>query len=756
MSDSKRDDTIISSPMKIDLKGQVEHITYRNAENGYTVLRVSVKGYPSPVTVFGFMAEPAEGELVSFEGHWEDNSRYGMQFHFEKYESSIPTSADGIEKFLGSGLIKGVGPATARKIIDMFGERTLSVLDESPHLLSEVKGITPEKAASIGESWREQLDIRDLMLFLQSHGVGTGHASRIFRRYGTVAMEVLKTDPYRLALEVSGIGFVIADAIAEKLGFPHDSPLRVRAGVRYVLNEILTEGHVYAPYPLIEEHAAQKLGVSAEIARDSIEQARLSGEIVAETFFENGIEKQCVYLPAFHYAETHSAENMLRLIDEPFDSKFVDCEKMLPWLEHEMGLAFAEAQREAIKAAVSSKVMVITGGPGTGKTTIIRAVLRLREAAGFRVMLAAPTGRAAKRMAEATGHEAKTIHRMLEYAGSPDIGGSFMRNEDNRLECDLLIVDEASMIDQILFHHLLKAVPPGASLILVGDVNQLPSVSPGNVLKDIIDSGVCPVAMLSEIFRQERESRIIVNAHRVNRGDMPIIPDDQRLEPSDFYFIEPNLQAEGLDEEEYRKKFEEKVLDTIKRLVCENIPRSFNFDPVSDIQVLSPMHNGAAGTKRLNSELQKMLNPGGGAKVQRLDRVYKTGDKVMQIKNNYSKDVYNGDIGVITEIDGDGESVTVRMDCGPVRYEFSELDELVHAYAVSIHKSQGSEYPVVVIPLLTQHYVMLQRNLLYTAITRGKKLVVIVGTKKALRIAVANDRTKTRHTLLTQRLRREL
>ena len=556
-----------------------------------------------------------------------------------------------------------------------------------------------------------------------------------------------------MGIDIPGIGFTIADRIAQKLGISTDSPMRVRAGVQHVLNQLIAEGHVYAPAEILAAHSAQTLQVKLEMAREGIEQARLAEEIIVEKFDDReGKEQEAVYLPAFHYAEVSSARNLRLLINEPYNSQCVDCDKMLPWLEREMGITLAQAQREAIVTAVNSKVMVITGGPGTGKTTIIRAVLRMREEGGFRVMLAAPTGRAAKRMTEATGHEAKTIHRLLEYVGSPGTGGSFMRNETNALECDLLIVDEASMIDQILFHHLLKAVPRGASLIFVGDVNQLPSVSPGNVLKDMIDSGVCPVVMLREIFRQGRESRIIVNAHRVNDGLMPILPEDQSLELSDFYFIEPRIDKENISEEEYKKIFENKVLQTIKKLVAENIPNRFNFDPVSDIQVLAPMHNGNVGTKRLNMELQKILYGGGGASVQRLERVFKEGDKVMQIKNNYDKDVYNGDIGTITKVDGEESRVTVKMDTGPVNYEFAELEELVHAYAVSIHKSQGSEYPAVIIPLLTQHYVMLQRNLLYTAITRGKKLVVIVGAKKALRIAVENDRTRTRYTRLAQRL----
>lgn len=751
-------------PPVTELQGETEHIVFRNRENGYTVLRLRVRGCPAPVTAVGITAEPAVGEVLTMKGRWVENSRYGMQFHFESCESALPAAGEGLERFLGSGLISGIGPATARKIIEKFGDDTVSVLEEEPERLAEIKGISKAKAEAAGKSWREQRDTRGVMVFLQGYGVGAGYAMRIFKKYGAAAIEVMKANPYQIALDVQGIGFATADAIAGKLGVPRDSPSRIAAGVHNALNELTGEGHVYVPREILAAQAAEKLGVSEKEADDGIESARAGGNIIVEEFQnKDGRQESAVYLPAFHYAETHSAENFRLLADEPYNSKSVDCAAALPWLESEMGIKFAEAQREAITRAVNSKVMVITGGPGTGKTTIIRAVLHLRDAGGYRVMLAAPTGRAAKRMAEATGYEAKTIHRLLEYSSGSFTdpaagfgalsGGGFTRNENNKLECDLLIVDEASMIDQILFHHLLKAVPRDASLILVGDVNQLPSVSPGNVLKDIIDSGVCPVVMLSEIFRQSGESRIIVNAHRVNRGEMPLEP--ERGTRSDFYFIEPKVASCGISEEEYKKLFDEKVLSTIKKLVTEDIPRSFGFDPVADVQVLCPMHNGIAGTKRLNAELEQLLNGRHGASVQRLDRLFRAGDKVMQIRNNYEKDVYNGDIGTIESVDAENSSLVVKMDSGMVEYDFNELDELVHAYAVSIHKSQGSEYPAVVIPLLTQHYVMLQRNLLYTAITRGKKLVVIVGTKKALRIAVANDKTKKRWTRLTERLRRE-
>ena len=727
--------TLKSPALVIDLQGQAEHIVYRNAENGYTVLRLRVRGYPDLVTAVGVMAEPAAGEMLSMKGHWTENSRYGMQFHFDSCESSLPSTAGGLEKFLGSGLIRGIGPATARKIVEKFGDETARILDEEPMRLAEVKGVSSAKAEAAGQSWREQREMREVMVFLQGYGVGAGYAMRIFRKYGSAALEVMKANPYQIALDVQGIGFATADAIAQKLGVPHDSPYRVAAGVHNALNDLTGEGHVYVPRKMLAALAAEKLGVAEEIAAAGIEQARLAGNIVVEEIPGSGEDESAVYLPAYHYAETHSAENLRRIAEEPYNSKAVDTNAAIPWLEREMEMTFAEAQREAITRAVNSKVMVITGGPGTGKTTLLRAFLRLREEGGYRVMLAAPTGRAAKRMTEATGHEAKTIHRLLEYSsggGFADdaagranslFGGGFMRNEENKLECDLLIVDEASM------------------------------VSPGNVLKDIIDSGVCPVVMLNEIFRQSGASRIITNAHRVNRGELPLEPEDGAL--SDFYFIEPKVASDGLTDEEYKRRFDDKVLATIKKLVTENIPRRFGFDPVNDIQVLCPMHSGVAGTRRLNAELEKLLNAGNGARVQRLDRVFKAGDKVMQIKNNYDKDVYNGDIGTIVSIDGENSRLYAKMDAGIVDYDFTELDELVHAYAVSIHKSQGSEYPAVVIPLLTQHYVMLQRNLLYTAITRGKKLVVIVGTKKALRIAVANDKTKKRYTRLAERLRGE-
>lgn len=735
----KKDDAEVQSNQPVQLAGQIERITYTNAESGYTVLRLRVKGYPELVTAVGSIALPAVGEELFMTGGWQHHPKFGDQFRIDTCKTSAPSTKSGIEKYLASGLIKGVGPSMAEKIVAKFGSETLNILDNDPDRLTEIPGIGGKKVEMIQSSWMEQREIREVMLFLQEYGIATGYAVRVFKQYGAASLQVLTENPYRLAIDIFGIGFVSADKIAANMGFAKESPLRIRAGVLHVMSQFVSEGHIYVPIEELSEKAAEILSVSVDLAERGVEDARLAEELITEWFKDEEGEDDCaVYLPAFHYAEANSAKNLLKLMSAPFNGQYVNPDVAIPWVQEELKIELAEQQREALKTAISSQVMVITGGPGTGKTTLIRAILKIREARGYTVMLAAPTGRAAKRMTEATGHEAKTIHRMLEYVGRGGMSGDFMRDETNPLACDLLIVDEASMIDQILLHHLLKAIPKGASLILVGDVNQLPSVGPGNVLKDIIDSGVCATVRLNEIFRQARESRIVVNAHKINAGEMPDFDEDYASGLKDFYFI----QQEDPD----------KALEVIKSLVTDRIPKSFGFDPMDGIQVLTPMHRGSVGTMKLNAELQKVMNTAQGAKLQRLGRVLQEGDKVMQIKNNYDKDVYNGDIGTIFRIDGEEMKLIVKMDNGLVSYDFAESDELVHAYAVSIHKSQGSEYPAVVIPILTQHYVMLQRNLLYTGITRGKKLVVIVGTKKALAIAVKNDKTRRRWTRLSARL----
>ncbi len=724
-----------------ELTGQIERVTYNDAESGYAVLRIAVKGYPDLVTAVGTIASPAVGEVLNMRGVWIEHPKFGSQFKIMEYKSFAPSSVKGMEKYLGSGLIKGIGPSIAEKIVSLFGADAFEILDSHPERLIEIEGVGEKKAAAIHEAWLEQREVRGVMLFLQSHGIGTGYALRVFRHYGSASVRVLEENPYRLAIDIFGIGFMTADKIASGMGFSRESPLRIRAGVLHVMNELTREGHVFVPVEELTASAAEILSVSSEVVEKGIEDARLNQELIIEWYTDADKKDDCaVYLPAFHYAEVHSAKNLCSILSSPFNGQYADPEVVIPWVQRELGISFAGRQTEALKTALSSQVMVITGGPGTGKTTLIKAIMKIRSARGFKIMLAAPTGRAAKRMTEATGHEAKTIHRMLEYTGSTMSGGDFMRNETNPLDCDLLVVDEASMIDQVLFHHLLKAVPKGSSVIFVGDVDQLPSVGPGNVLKDIIDSGVCPVVHLNEIYRQSRESMIVVNAHRINSGEMPFL--DERGEVSslsDFYFIEESDP--------------DKALEIIKRLVTLRMPQKFGLDPVRDIQVLTPMHRGSVGTARLNLELREALNTCQGSKVLRMGRTLQEGDKVMQIRNNYEKDVYNGDIGTVVRIDGEESRVIVEMDSGRVSYDFSELDELTHAYAVSIHKSQGSEYPAVVIPIMTQHYMMLQRNLLYTGITRGKKLVVVIGTRKAVAIAVKNDKTRKRYTRLAERLK---
>ena len=724
-----------------ELTGQIERITYSDAESGYAVLRIAVKGYPDLVTAVGTIASPAVGEVLSMKGLWTDHPKFGSQFKIVEYRSFAPSSIQGIEKYLGSGLIKGIGPSIAEKIVSLFGAEAFKILDTKPEKLLEIEGIGDKKAAAIHEAWLEQREMRGVMLFLQSYGIGTGYALRVFRHYGSASVQVLQENPYRLAVDIFGIGFVTADKIASSMGFSKESPLRIRAGVLHVINELTRDGHVFVPIEELTASASEILSVSPELVEKGIEDGRLNQELIIEWYTDiEGKDDCAVYLPPFHYAEVHSAKNLCRILSSPFNGQYAAPDVVIPWVQQELGISFAGQQTEALKTALSSQVMVITGGPGTGKTTLIKAIIKIRSARGFRIMLAAPTGRAAKRMTEATGHEAKTIHRMLEYTGSSMAGGDFMKNETNTLDCDLLVVDEASMIDQILFHHLLKAIPKDASVVFVGDVDQLPSVGPGNVLKDIIDSGVCPVVHLKEIFRQGEESMIVVNAHKINSGEMPCFDDKSNgTSPCDFYFIEQNDP--------------DKALEIIKELVTLRIPQKFGFDPVKDIQVLTPMHRGSVGTTRLNSELREVLNIQHGSKIQRMGRIVQEGDKVMQIRNNYEKDVYNGDIGTVLRIDGEESKVIVEMDSGRVSYDFSELDELIHAYAVSIHKSQGSEYPAVVIPIMTQHYMMLQRNLLYTGITRGKKLVVLVGTKKAVAIAVKNDKTRKRYTRLAGRLK---
>jgi exodeoxyribonuclease V alpha subunit len=719
-----------------DLQGQIERITFTSEETGYTVAKVKVYGRQDMVTVIGNMINPTPGEIIKMKGEWGNHPQYGEQFKFSFCQTTVPASVHGIEKYLGSGLIKSIGPVMAKRIVKMFKEETLNIIEKETEKLTKVAGIGTKRIGMIKKAWEEQNEIREVMIFLQSHGVSSGYAAKIYKQYGNGSIKVVQENPYRLATDIFGIGFITADKIAENLGFAKDSDLRAAAGILYVLHELTDDGHVYYPYELLIGKCKEILEIDREIIVKAMGAIAVDKQIMIEDlnsdieFKENN---KAVYLSGYHTAEKNLATRLKTLINAPQSIRKIDAEKAIGWIQEQLSISLAEKQIEAIGCASKNKVMIITGGPGTGKTTIINAVLKIFSAIKANIMLAAPTGRAAKRMSETTGHEAKTIHRLLEYNMRK---GGFQKNEENTLDCQLLIVDEASMIDTLLMHHLLKAIPPTATFIMVGDINQLPSVGAGNVLKDIIDSGIAPVVQLNEIFRQAKESSIITNAHIINEGRIPNLKSSpDKLD--DFYFIE--------------QEDPQKNMEMIISLVKERIPKRFGFDSINDIQVLSPMHRGTVGSANLNLELQKALNPG-DAGVMRGGRLFRINDKVMQIKNNYDKEVYNGDIGRITAIDAESQELKVSIDDREVVYDYSDLDELVHAYAVSIHKSQGSEYPVVVIPILTQHYVLLQRNLLYTGVTRGKKLVVIVGSKKAVAIAVKNNKTEKRYTLLMRRL----
>ena len=716
----------------VDLQGQIERVTYTNDENGYTIAKLKVYGQRDLVTIVGNLMAPTPGEILRMRGEWANHPKYGEQFKIVQYKSMVPASVYGIEKYLGSGLIRGIGPVMAKRIVQVFAEKTLEVIEKDAEKLTEVHGIGKKRIGMIRKAWEEQKEIREVMLFLQTHGVSSGYATKIFKQYGNRSIEVVKENPYRLAMDIFGIGFLTADRIAEKLGFAKDSEVRAEAGILYVLHELSDEGHVYYPYEPLIEKCQEILEVEREVIVRALGTIAEQEKIVIEDLGEEAGEK-AVYLAKFHFSETSTAARIRTLVKAPKSIRKIDSEKAVAWVQGQLSITLAEKQIEAVKTGIENKVMVITGGPGTGKTTIINAILKIFSKLKVGILLAAPTGRAAKRMSEATGHEAKTIHRMLEYSIQK---GGFQKDEEDPLECDLLIVDEASMIDIILMHHLLKAVPLQATLILVGDVNQLPSVGAGNVLRDIIASGAVPVVELNEIFRQAKESLIIVNAHRINSGQIPPLkPSREKLD--DFYFIE--------------QEDPEEVLKTILDLVKKRIPGRFRFDPIDDIQVLTPMHKGTVGASNLNMELQKALNPS-EEELIRGSRAYHVRDKVMQVRNNYDKEVFNGDIGRITRIDQENQEVTISFDGREVIYDYPDLDEIVLAYAASVHKSQGSEYPAVIIPLLTQHYVLLQRNLIYTAVTRGRKLVVIVGTKRALAIAVKNNKTEKRYSYLKNRL----
>jgi exodeoxyribonuclease V alpha subunit len=750
------------------LVGTVERLTFYNAETGYTVAQVTPEGRGYTVTVVGNLLEVRPGETLRLQGEWREHARYGRQFQVERYTTVLPATVDGMEKYLGSGLIKGIGPVTARRIVRRFKADTLHVIENEPERLLEVLGVGKHRVTLIRAAWAEQKAIQEVMLFLQSHNVSTSHAVRIYKTYGDASIDVVRSNPYRLAQEVYGIGFLTADRIARELGLAPDSPQRVQAGIAYTLSQMADDGHVYAPQGELIHESTRILEVAPDLVAQGIESLAADYTVRVEPLTstsdpEDGFaqvpdrqeapagdgdvephrvlqEDRAIYLAPFYYGEIGVA-NRLRAILRTEESRLAffqeaNLERVFDHLSAQEGLALNAGQRQAVRTALTNKVAVLTGGPGTGKTTATRTIIRLLEARGFRYALAAPTGRAAKRLAEATGREARTIHRLLEF--KPRQGFQFQRNEENPLEVDMLIVDEASMLDLLLTNHLLKAVHPGSHLLLVGDVDQLPSVGAGNVLRDVIDSGVAAVVCLTEIFRQAEGSLIVENAHRINRGEMPLFS----RQATDF-FLFPAGDAE-------------QAADLVVDLVQNRIPRRFGFDPLGEIQVLSPLHRGAAGVAELNRRLQEVLNPPleGKPEYRRGAQVYRLGDRVMQTRNDYDREVFNGDMGWITALDAVNQAMRVRIDGREVEYEFSDVDELVHAYAVSVHKSQGSEYRAVVVPVLIQQYMMLQRNLLYTAITRARELVVLVGNRRAIAIAVRNDKIAERHTALDVRLQR--
>jgi exodeoxyribonuclease V alpha subunit len=718
------------------LSGLIERVTFFNEENGFAVLKVKVKGYREEVTVVGNLPAVNPGEWLTAEGRWVRDREFGRQFRGDVLRSSAPTTREGIEKYLGSGMVKGIGPVYAKKLVARFGEQIFEIIANVSGRLQEVEGIGPKRRRQIKDAWAEQKVIREIMVFLHSNGVSTSRAVRIYKTYGEQAIEKVRGNPYVLAQDISGIGFKTADQIAQKIGVPHDSILRAAAGLRHVLLEATGKGHCALPLETLKDEAGKLLLVRDDIVSAAFERTLALREVAYEQVGGEGL----VFMPLLQRAEEGIAARVRLLCAQPPNYPPMDADKAIAWCQQRTGKELAPSQRAALQQALASRLLILTGGPGVGKTTLVNAVLLILRAKKVSCLLCAPTGRAAKRLSETTGLEAKTIHRLLEVDAR---NGGFLRNETRPLECDLLVVDETSMVDVPLMHHLLRALPATASLLLVGDVDQLPSVGPGMVLRSLIESGIVPVVRLTEVFRQAAGSRIITNAHRINEGLMPELIQGGSAQDSDFYFIERDTP--------------ERIGATLIEMVKERIPRRFQLDPIRDIQVLSPMNRGSLGIRELNQRLQDELNPRRSEDpyVEKFGWQFRLRDKVIQTENDYDKEVFNGDIGQIARIDSIEHQVIVRFDQREVAYDFGELDELSLAYAITIHKSQGSEFPAVVIPVATQHFLLLQRNLVYTGVTRGKRLVVLIGQSKALAMAVRNDRTEQRFSGLPARLKRE-
>jgi exodeoxyribonuclease V alpha subunit len=732
-----------AAPRPAELEAVLERITYANEDTGYTVARVATaKGGPDLLTVVGALLGAQVGESLRLVGRWRSHPRYGKQFEVDSYTTVLPATIQGIRRYLGSGMIKGIGPVMADRMVVHFGTDILRVIEEEPERLVEVQGLGPKRTRRIGEAWQEQKAIKEVMVFLQGVGVSTSLAVRVYKQYGDASIDTVRKRPYQLASDVWGIGFKTADTIAQAVGIPHDSPERIKAGLQYTLSEAADDGHCFLPEPNLVTAAEKILGVGRELIVPALDE--LAGEegVVREPIPGDGEDAAtipAVYLVPFHRAERSLARGLLELLDAPADRlkafAGVDWDRALPWLKQRTGQALAPEQEDAVKLALTSKVAVLTGGPGCGKSFTVRSVVELAAAKHAKIVLVAPTGRAAKRLAELTGHEAATVHRLLQLQP----GGDPKFDQDNPLDADLVVVDECSMVDLILANKLVRAIPRGAHLLLVGDVDQLPSVGAGEVLADLLGAEVVPRVRLTRIFRQAQQSGIVVNAHRVNSGDHP----RTRGYP-DFFLFPCDEQDEAA----------ELTVD----VVAHRIPRRFGLDPRRDVQVLAPMHRGAAGAGTLNSLLQEKLTPHDDARPERRygGRVFRVGDKVTQLRNNYDKGeagVFNGTVGVVTSVSLEEQSLTVVTDEDEsVDYAFDELDELAHAYAITIHRSQGSEYPAVVIPLTTGAWMMLRRNLLYTGITRAKKLVVLVGSRRALAAAVRTAGAGRRHTALAHRL----
>ena len=703
------------------LRCVVKRITYQNEQNGYSVIKCAAKGYTDLVTVVGTMPETHVGSVLSLTGNWSMNPKFGRQFVVETFEETLPATVYGIEKYLGSGLVKGIGPKFAKRIVSMFGADTLTVIEDEPDRLLEVVGIGKVRVERIKKSWVEQKEIKNIMLFLQGHDVSTSHATKIYKTYGNESIQVVKENPYRLADDIWGIGFKTADTIASKLGFGHEKYERLRSGLLYALNRLSDEGHCFATRDMLLKTGSELLDVGENALSMTLDEMIQAEDVKTEVYTAEDERKVAIYLPPFYFSEIGTA----RRLNEIFSNErgiAVKMDGLEDRIQQRTGMTYDDVQLEAIRTAVQSKILILTGGPGTGKTTTTLGIITAFREAGASILLAAPTGRAAKRLSEATGMEAKTIHRLLEV--KPPEG--YQRNEENPLEGNVLIVDECSMIDIMLMYNLLKAVPDTMTLILVGDVDQLPSVGAGNVLRDIIESECFPTVTLTRIFRQAQTSRIIMNAHRINKGKMPDISNGRN---TDFFFME--------------QEDPEKAAEDIVDLVGRRLPKAYRIQP-NDIQVLTPMQRGVVGAANLNQVLQERINPGQNG-LRRGGVEYRSKDKVMQIRNNYDKDVFNGDIGTVRSVNLEDRELTVDFDGRDVVYDVTELDELVLAYATTIHKSQGSEYPVVVMPVLMTHYVMLQRNLVYTGVTRAKKLLVMVGTKKPWRGCEDGNRQQAEH-----------